>query len=334
MVRTLMLAAGMAALLAPLLTVPAAAQNANQRGNRAATAMAGRDTMLRAGPQSGYPQLRRIDQGQQVQLFGCLADRSWCEVGSGPDRGWASAPDLQVEVRGRRDSVANLYGEFGLGDRDFRIGDYWDENYRNQPFYGERGRWEDHYAQNYQPSWGQRQNGSRWGNRPAAAAAVMLRQATLRAGPNINYPRVGIARARARVSVFGCLRDRSWCDIGVRNNRGWVSGRHVGSLYRGRLQSLYAIAPAMGIGVLSFSFGRYWDDNYRSQPFYAERDRWERQYRQDYRPSWGAGPDRDDNQRDRDGRDRNWQSRPQALMLPIDSQATHGSEQPSRLDQR
>ena len=330
MYRRLILAAGVVALLAPLFSVPAGAQNANQRFDRGPAVVAGRDTMLRSGPQTRFPNVRRIDQGQQLQLFGCLADRSWCDVGFGPDRGWVGAPDLQVDVRGRRDSADNVYGELGLGDRDFRIGEYWDENYRSQPFYGERSRWEDHYAQTYQSSWGQRENGSRWGDR--TVNAVMLRQATVRAGPNINFPRVGSARTRARVAVYGCLRDRTWCDIGFRGSRGWVSGRHVASLHRGRLQSLYAIAPDMGIGVRGFSVRPYWEENYRSQPFYADRDRWERQFRQEDQSGWRAIPDRDDGGRGRDERDRNWQSRPQALMLSPDSQVTSGADPIPRPD--
>jgi uncharacterized protein YraI len=32
----------------------------------------------------------------------------------------------------------------------------------------------------------------------------------------------------------------------------------------------------MGIGILSFMIGSYWDDNYRSRPFYGQRNRWAR----------------------------------------------------------
>ncbi|OYZ16897.1 MAG: hypothetical protein B7Y35_03025 [Sphingomonadales bacterium 28-64-96] len=303
-----MLAAGIAAALAPL---PASAQAQNQRRGNGPPAVAGRATMLRAGPEQGYPQVRRIEQGQQVQLYGCLSDRSWCDVRLGQDRGWVSGPDLQAEFRGRRDSVANLYGQFQLGDRDFRIGDYWDDNYRQQPFYADRTRWEQQYGENYRTSWGPRQNGTRWANR--TTAGVMLRQAWVRAGPDLTYPRVGLARARSRVIVHGCLRDWSWCDISSRRGnrasfRGWVVSQHIASLYQGRQQPLNNFAPRIGIGVLGFNINRYWGENYRTQPFYGQRDRWERQYRQNYRPTWGTsaerdGPDQDERNRDRRDRD-------------------------------
>jgi uncharacterized protein YraI len=302
MFRPLMLAACVAAALAPLL--PVSAQMQYPRRDDGPPAMAGRATMLRAGPEQGYPQLRRIEQGQQVQLFGCLSDRSWCDVRLGQDRGWVSGPDLQAEFRGRRDSVANLYGEFQLGDRDFRIGDYWDDHYRQQPFYADRTRWEQQYDENYRASWGQRQNGNRWGNR--TTTGFMIRQTWVRAGPDLRYPRVGLARARSRVNIHGCLRDWSWCDITTRGgnqarSRGWVLGQHIASQYRGRPRPVNSYASRIGIGVLGFNFNRYWDDNYRTQPFYGQRDGWERQYRQTYRPTWdadGDGRDRDDRYRD------------------------------------
>ena len=301
MIRTLMLAAGMTAALAPLL--PASAQIQNQRRDTGPQALAGRDTMLHAGPEQAYPHVRRVGQGQPVQLLGCLPDRSWCDVRSGQDRGWMRGPDLQAEARGRRDSVANLYGEFQLGDRDFRIGDYWDDNYRQQPFYADRVRWEQQYGVDYRTSWGPRQNGTRWANR--TTVGFMLRPAWLRAGPDISYPRVALAQARSRVTIHGCLRDWSWCDISNRaSNRGWVVARQIASLYRGRQQPVNSIAPRIAIGVLSFNFNRYWDDNYRAQPFYGQRDRWERQYRQNYRPTWGIGPENDRPDRNNQGRGR------------------------------
>jgi uncharacterized protein YraI len=60
MTRHSMLATGIVALFAPLLAVPAAAQN----DRRSPPAMAGRDLMMHAGPQASYPQVRRIQQGQ------------------------------------------------------------------------------------------------------------------------------------------------------------------------------------------------------------------------------------------------------------------------------
>ena len=64
----------------------------NRRGDLP-PAIAGRDTVMRAGPLAGYPQIRRLPQGEPVRLHGCLPDRSWCDVGHGNDRGWIGVPD-------------------------------------------------------------------------------------------------------------------------------------------------------------------------------------------------------------------------------------------------
>ena len=141
---------------------------------------------------------------------------------------------------------------------------------------------------------------------PASARTIdgyMLRYAPLRAGPDADYPNVGVARARTRVLVHGCLRDWSWCDISVRGNRGWVVSQHISSIYQGRRRGLHRVGQSMGVDVRDYNFGQYWDDNYQSRQFYAERSRWERQYRQNYRPSWGDGPDRGDFERGGPDRD-------------------------------
>lgn len=296
MSHRLILTASLAVVAAPLLAIPAVAQswnngqgggqNWNQRGGP--PAYAGRGTMMRAGPETGYPQVRRIQQGQQLRLYGCLGDRSWCDVGYGSDRGWIPGPDLYAEYGGRRDSVVNLYGNFGLGNLTFSIGNYWDNYYQQQPFYGERYRWEQHYFNRYQSSWGPRPQSSYWGNRNVTG--FMQRRSWVLAGPDFSYPRVGIVYARSQVLIHGCLRDWSWCDISFRANRGWVQGHDITGTWQGRRQRISLIAPYLGIGILSFGFGNYWDSYYRTKPFYRERDRWERQYVQNYRPSWGPGP--------------------------------------------
>ncbi len=118
--------------------------------------------------------------------------------------------------------------------------------------------------------------------RPAQGYTV--RSTMLQAGPDRDYPTVRRLRANVGVTVYGCLRNWSWCDVDYRYDRGWVRGRDIAVSYRGRRSS---IQPYMGIGILSFMFGTYWDNHYRSRPFYSERPRWEQQYNTNYRPEWG-----------------------------------------------
>lgn len=69
MTHRLVLTASLAALATPLLAIPASTQSGNQwqdqRGGP--PAIAGRSTMMRAGPEAGYPQVRRIEQRDRME---------------------------------------------------------------------------------------------------------------------------------------------------------------------------------------------------------------------------------------------------------------------------
>jgi uncharacterized protein YraI len=114
-----------------------------------------------------------------------------------------------------------------------------------------------------------------------------VRTTMMRAGPDYDYPPVQRIGRNAQVVIFGCLNDWSWCDVGYRYDRGWVEGRDLVANYRGRRQG---ISSYLGIGILSFIFGNYWDSHYRGRPFYNERSRWEQRYYTNYQPHWGPRP--------------------------------------------
>jgi uncharacterized protein YraI len=114
-----------------------------------------------------------------------------------------------------------------------------------------------------------------------------VRTTVIRAGPDYYYPVVQRIGRNAQVAIFGCLNDWSWCDVGYRYDRGWVEGRDLVANYRGRRQG---ISSYLGIGILSFIFGNYWDSHYRGRTFYNERSRWEQHYYNNYQPHWGPRP--------------------------------------------
>lgn len=126
---------------------------------------------------------------------------------------------------------------------------------------------------------------------PAAAQRVTVgytvRSTIMRAGPDFDYPAVRRVPRDARVTVYGCLRDRSWCDTDYRSDRGWIRGRDLVVSYGGRRQGIYTYP---GIFMLTFVFGSYWDSHYRGRTFYNERPQWERRYYDNYQPSWGPRP--------------------------------------------
>ena len=125
----------------------------------------------------------------------------------------------------------------------------------------------------------------------AAAARPMsgytLRPTEIVSGPDDDYPTIRGLGPDAGITVYGCLSDWSWCDVSYRYDRGWVSGEDIAISYGGHRRPL---SPYLGIGILSFVFGSYWDEHYRGRPFYAERTRWQQDYTQHYRPEWGPRP--------------------------------------------
>ena len=108
----------------------------------------------------------------------------------------------------------------------------------------------------------------------AQSRAIAVTDVNLRAGPSTAYPAVNVVRSGEPVRVFGCLDTRSWCDVGYRGQRGWMSSnyladagerRYTGPRYVERIR-----AP-----VISFSVGSYWDNHYRGRSFYSERNRFD-----------------------------------------------------------
>ena len=115
----------------------------------------------------------------------------------------------------------------------------------------------------------------------------VVRTTTMRAGPAYDYPAVQRLYRNSSVAVYGCLRDWSWCDVGTRYARGWVARRDLSVSYLGRRRN---VGSSIGLVIVTFSFGNYWDNHYRTRPFYSQRTRWQQQYTNNYRPEWGPRP--------------------------------------------
>lgn len=151
---------------------------------------------------------------------------------------------------------------------------------------------------------------------PASAApGYATTRLEVRAGPDFDYPTVGVARAGSRIEINGCLPDWRWCDVTTRRDRGWVRGEDIQAEYRGRRLSY---GSPWRVPVFSFNFGTYWDNHYRGRPFYGERTRWERHWR-DHDRGPRRGPDHhrdgrgdgryDDRRGDRHDDRRDWDDR-------------------------
>ena len=112
---------------------------------------------------------------------------------------------------------------------------------------------------------------------PAAALAQEAytnRTANVRAGPDRSYPVVAQLPPGAGLQVMGCIDDYSWCDVVFGDNRGWV---YAGSLvypYQSGRVPILGYGAVIGLPIITFSIGSYWDRYYRGRPWYRNRSYW------------------------------------------------------------
>jgi uncharacterized protein YraI len=108
----------------------------------------------------------------------------------------------------------------------------------------------------------------------SAADGFVTGNVNLRAGPDTDYPPIMTVPLGSRVDIQGCLDDYAWCDVIVAGNRGWIAGNYVQYEYQGQRVYVPDYGARIGIPVVSFVIGSYWDSYYRNRPFYRERARW------------------------------------------------------------
>ncbi len=117
---------------------------------------------------------------------------------------------------------------------------------------------------------------------PALAFAqdgYVVDNVNLRAGPDASYPLVDQLPAGTQVGVQGCTDGYEWCDVIADGNRGWIAGNYIQYRYQDQPVYLSDYGSQIGIPIVAFSVGTYWDRYYRSRPFYGDRGRW---YNQPY----------------------------------------------------
>jgi uncharacterized protein YraI len=93
-----------------------------------------------AGPNGDYPIVAHAERGTKADVRGCVEEGTWCEVLTETDRGlldrgWVAASDLN----GFSDSPAiDAIRRGNMRDVpvvSYNQTTYWNENYRDQPFY-------------------------------------------------------------------------------------------------------------------------------------------------------------------------------------------------------
>jgi uncharacterized protein YraI len=137
----------------------------------------------------------------------------------------------------------------------------------------------------------------------AASTAIATTNVNLRAGPSTDYPAVNVVQAGYNVRVYGCLSNRSWCDVSYGPQRGWMSSNYLAYVQDGRRYTGERVVGYIGAPTIGFSVGSYWDDHYRGRSFYRERDRWDR------RGGWDRHDRRGGDWRDRRDHRGDWEDR-------------------------
>jgi uncharacterized protein YraI len=128
---------------------------------------------------------------------------------------------------------------------------------------------------------------------PSLAVAQQLAYASktvsMRAGPSRDYPVVATLGSGTAMTIYGCLQGYTWCDVVVGASRGWVYSGNIVYPYQGRNVPVMSYGSSIGLGIVSFSIGNYWDNYYTDYPWYGQRQNWASRPWAGYGSGYGSG---------------------------------------------
>jgi len=125
----------------------------------------------------------------------------------------------------------------------------------------------------------------------AQQAATTTSSVNLRAGPDRNMPSVTTLLSNTAVNVVGCVSNWSWCDVIAGRERGWLYTRYLSVPANGTAITIANGGPNLGLPVVDFSVGPYWDEHYQGRSWFAQKASWQRRW-DDRReqPAWREPP--------------------------------------------
>ncbi|MBX9758470.1 MAG: SH3 domain-containing protein [Beijerinckiaceae bacterium] len=167
-----------------------------------------------------------------------------------------------------------------------------------------------------------------------AQNAIVTDDSALRAGPGFQYPRVAYVPDDARVSIHGCLRGYSWCDVSWRGDRGWIDATNLSYAWNNRYVVVEEWGPRIGLPVIGFSVEDYWTRYYRDRPWWNQRQTW---FGRDWRDGGRDRFDRNDAWRERRGeqwRDRDARHDRDEWRDPRDGRERQDRDHDGRRDQQ
>ena len=108
---------------------------------------------MRTGPDTDFPSVGVIPEGEPIYVEGCLQDESWCDVRWADNRGWVYSEYIGFDRRGETVFLPDVgIAAFGIPVVTFVAADYWGRWYRGRPWYAEHARWEA-FGWHPRPGW-------------------------------------------------------------------------------------------------------------------------------------------------------------------------------------
>jgi uncharacterized protein YraI len=108
----------------------------------------------------------------------------------------------------------------------------------------------------------------------SAQVAVTTQAVNVRAGPDRAFPLVTWLPAGTAVNVVGCIDGWRWCDVVAGRDRGFVYSRFLSYTFGNQPVVILHGGPTLGLPLVTFSIGPYWDTWYRNRPWWNNRNYW------------------------------------------------------------